>query len=251
MFAVMVVVYVIVAAITYADYPRRNPDPTLTPTEREGLALWREHNCQACHQIFGFGGFLGPDLTNRVTDDTQDAELAWILTSGSGKMPAFNLPDEDKRAIFAFLRYVNRTGQSQPTPIVAPPPFPPTEHFRVLADAWEERTAERLTVDQRAGVDIMTRYGCGGCHVPFTVSPTRAPDLSGRAVNPSPDALQKILDNGRNRMPAFKLPRDDVERVSAYVSWLRDHRADLVAIDAALRGQEPFSWRKVPWFEYR
>jgi nitric oxide reductase subunit C len=250
-FAVMVLVYVLMAVVTYLDYPRRDPDPPLTDLERSGLAVWREYNCQACHQIYGFGGFLGPDLTNRVTDDTRDAELAWILTSGVNRMPAFDMTDEQKTAIFAFLRAVNRTGQSQPTPLQAVTPVDPVGHFRLVADTWEARTGGALSADARAGVELMSRLGCGACHQPFAVSPLRAPDLSGRAVDRSTAALEVLLDEGRGRMPAFGLGRDQVEQVGAFLDWLADHRAELVALDRELLGLEPFSWRTVPWFEYR
>ena len=28
-----------------------------------GKVLYQKYNCTACHQIYGLGGFLGPDLT--------------------------------------------------------------------------------------------------------------------------------------------------------------------------------------------
>jgi len=32
-------------------------------TEQEGKRLWSSHNCIACHQLYGLGGYMGPDLT--------------------------------------------------------------------------------------------------------------------------------------------------------------------------------------------
>ncbi|HEX9690608.1 MAG TPA: cytochrome c [Gemmatimonadales bacterium] len=250
-FAVLVVAYLIMAGVTYLDYPRHDPDPPLSELARDGLAVWRRNNCQACHQLYGFGGFLGPDLTNRVTAATRDEELEWILVRGSKQMPAFDLPADERRAVLAFLRSVDRTGQSQPTPLAASNPIPPVQHFARIVEAWEDRTGDTLAPPARAGLEIMTRNACGGCHQPFAVSPVRAPDLSGRAVNRSPDALRKVLDMGRGRMPPFPLSRTDVEHVSAFLQWLANDRRALVALDRELLGLDPFTWRDVPWFEYR
>ena len=35
-----------------------------TPEARAGMRLWQENNCQSCHQFYGLGGYMGPDLTN-------------------------------------------------------------------------------------------------------------------------------------------------------------------------------------------
>ena len=30
----------------------------------EGRLVWQKYNCHTCHQLYGLGGYLGPDLTN-------------------------------------------------------------------------------------------------------------------------------------------------------------------------------------------
>ncbi len=90
-FRTLLGVYLLVSVVAYTDYPRTAAYETLTERERHGLAIWRRHNCQACHQVYGFGGFLGPDLTNRVTEETQDFEFLSLLKQGREKMPALDL----------------------------------------------------------------------------------------------------------------------------------------------------------------
>ena len=75
---------------------------TLTEEAVRGRRLWHKHNCQSCHQIHGFGGFLGPDLTNaaqRLTDE----RLEEVLTVGVAQMPAFHLNEDERLDLAIFL----------------------------------------------------------------------------------------------------------------------------------------------------
>lgn len=247
----LVVIYLSVSVVAYIDFPRRADDAPLTNLEQRGLAVWRGHNCQACHQIYGFGGFLGPDLTNRVTDATPDAELGWILESGSGQMPAFDLPSADQEAILAYLRAVNRSGQSQPDPLGAGRVISSVEHYGRLAEEWAGRTGRDLSPTAGKGLEVWRRNGCGVCHLPFAVGRYLAPDLSQRAIDRSMEALQKVLDEGRARMPPFHMARDDIEALTAFLQWFAEQRSELVDINDRMMERQRFSWSAVPWWEYR
>ncbi len=247
----LVAAYISVSVVAYTDFPRRATDPPLTDLELRGLAAWRAHNCQACHQIYGFGGFLGPDLTNRVTDATPDAEFGWILTVGSGPMPAFDLPPAEQETILAYLRAVNRTGRSQPEPLGAGQQVSPVEHYGRIAEEWARQSGRDLTARERRGSEVWHRNGCGGCHWSFTVGLSLAPDLSQRAVDRSANALRGVLDEGRGRMPPFRLPAGDIDDLSAFLEWISGHRSELVDINDRMMERQPFSWGAVPWFEYR
>ena len=160
--------------VAYTDFPRRPTDAPLTELERRGLAVWRGNNCQACHQIYGFGGFLGPDLTNRVTDATPDAEFRAILEEGARSMPAFQMPPADQEAVLSFLRAVNRTGQSQPTPLATIEGVSPIIHFERIAEEWV----------QEGGVEMADEgLGHGGQHARVGVRRSRAEQQPGRRVD--------------------------------------------------------------------
>ncbi|MFQ5702762.1 MAG: c-type cytochrome [Gemmatimonadales bacterium] len=247
----LVVTYLIVSTVAYLDFPRHSSNTPLTDLERSGLGIWREHNCQACHQIYGFGGFLGPDLTNRVTDDTPDRQVSWILTSGSGKMPAFHLSPDEQRAVVAFLRGVNRTGRSQPRPLAPTRDANPIEQYRLLIERWKAQTGADLEARAIAGKEIWQAKACGICHVPLTVGMYHAPDLSTRATDRSPAALRKVLAQGRGNMPPFHLSDEEVQDLSAYLNWFSQHRSELVALNNDLVVHEKFAWSKLPWFEYK
>lgn len=78
-----------------------------------GKLVWQQKNCQACHQIYGLGGHLGPDLTN-VYGHRSEAYIRAFLTSGTNVMPNFHLSNQEMDELVAFLKYVNTTGISDP-----------------------------------------------------------------------------------------------------------------------------------------
>ena len=248
---VFVGVYLAFAVVAYTDFPRQATEDPLTDLEREGLEVWRRNNCQSCHQIYGFGGFLGPDLTNRLRDGYIDQGLYTILENGLGRMPALHLSVEDQDAVFAYLQAVNRTGQSQPTPLSARRKVPMRSHFGLLAERWEEETGERCGDPVERGVAAWGRLGCGACHVPFTIGDNLAPDLTASAVNRSEGAVRKILEKGRGRMPSTDCTSADLEYLCALLEWVADHRTELVEMNDRLLEREAFSWSALPWFEYR
>lgn len=83
---------------------------------RSGKALFQKHNCISCHQIYGLGGYLGPDLTNVVSNPIKGPAYARaILQSGTQRMPNFQLSDQELDDLVAFLGYVDKTGISPVT----------------------------------------------------------------------------------------------------------------------------------------
>ncbi|HJO39481.1 MAG: cytochrome c [Vicinamibacterales bacterium] len=247
----LVATYVVVSVVAYTDFPRRTSVQPLTEIEHEGLLVWRRHNCQACHQIFGYGGFLGPDLTNRVGNETATDALRPMLTRGSGRMPALDLPISEQDAVLAYLRRLNRSGRSQPVPLGAGQTADPVDHFQQITTAWIREDGRDVAPAVRRGSEVWGLQRCGTCHLPFDVGPVLSPDLSGAAVDTSVARLHDLLDRGKGRMPSFRLTREETVDLSAYLAWVSTHRADLVMLNDRMLDREPFSWTEVPWFEYR
>ena len=95
--------------LVYAD----DPGPVrLEGAALDGARLWHEHDCQACHAIYGYGGFMGPDLTNFATRSDSAKLSAWLI-AGPGAMPAFELEQQEREALWAWLQAVNATGVGQ------------------------------------------------------------------------------------------------------------------------------------------
>ncbi len=76
-----------------------------------GQQLWQDNNCWSCHQIYGLGGYLGPDLTNIYSTPNKGGNyIKAFLNSGIKSMPKFNFSDKEKEAIVSYLKYIDSTG---------------------------------------------------------------------------------------------------------------------------------------------
>ncbi len=85
----------------------------LTEKAKRGKLVFQEYNCTACHQIYGLGGYMGPDLTNVISAPGKGPIYAKaFLQGGTVKMPNFNLSDEKMDELIAFLTYIDKTGIS-------------------------------------------------------------------------------------------------------------------------------------------
>lgn len=79
----------------------------------QGKMLWQEKNCTSCHQLYGLGGHLGPDLTN-VSSQRSPEHIEAFLMSGTNVMPNFHLTPEEIEALKAFLKSVDESGKGDP-----------------------------------------------------------------------------------------------------------------------------------------
>lgn len=80
-----------------------------------GRLIWQKYNCQACHQLYGLGGYLGPDLTNeyRKLNKNEDA-LRAFFKGGMKQMPQFNLSKNEEDQLIEFLKSTDATGNADP-----------------------------------------------------------------------------------------------------------------------------------------
>lgn len=76
--------------------------------------VWQKYNCQSCHQLYGLGGYLGPDLTNEMSKPNAEKIVKAMLKNGIGIMPAFNLSVDEEAILISFLQEVNKTGNADP-----------------------------------------------------------------------------------------------------------------------------------------
>ncbi len=85
--------------------------PLMSANAIEGEKIWQKNNCTSCHQLYGLGGYLGPDLTNVISNPKKgERYVDAFLNSGVKSMPKFNFTLEEKEKIIAFLTHVDQTG---------------------------------------------------------------------------------------------------------------------------------------------
>jgi len=81
----------------------------------QGRLVWQKYNCQSCHQLYGLGGYLGPDLTNVYSSPGKGAQLLRaILKTGSSPMPAFDLSEQETDLLIEFLKSTDASGSANP-----------------------------------------------------------------------------------------------------------------------------------------
>ncbi len=80
-----------------------------------GRLVWQKYNCQGCHQLYGLGGYLGPDLTN-VYSATGKGEpfIKAMIKVGTPQMPVFHLTEMEEAQLAAFLKMTDASGIADP-----------------------------------------------------------------------------------------------------------------------------------------
>ncbi|MDP6520514.1 MAG: cytochrome c [Planctomycetota bacterium] len=237
--------------LIYSD-PIGREHPPLSAAATRGRALYHSHNCQSCHQIFGFGGFLGPDLTNlaRRRGDTESLarDLTQILTTGSERMPAFKLSDGERSDLASFFTELDRLGVGQVRITETPPA---KDIFKTLIAEYAQH--DPLTPEAAEGLWLVEQAGCINCHLPNGRSTFAATDLTKLHSQLSEDQLRSVLTEGipEKGMPAMKLQPTQFESLLAFLAWLDRQGPDLRQGFHDAENASGGSLLDLPWFEYR
>ncbi len=107
------IAFVIYSATIYTSGTAATHDQRMSDEARHGQQLYQEKNCVACHQFYGLGGYMGPDLTNAISRRGEAVSRAFI-TAGTASMPNFQLSNDEVTALVEFLRFVDKTGTYPP-----------------------------------------------------------------------------------------------------------------------------------------
>jgi len=106
--------FLLLTFIIYADtdtYENR-PGEFDIKSAAQGRLIWQKNNCHVCHQLYGLGGFLGPDLTN--VSEKGFFYVDAFIKNGVSSMPSFSLSEEETRQLFEFLKSTNASGNAAP-----------------------------------------------------------------------------------------------------------------------------------------
>lgn len=224
----------------------------LTEAALQGRVLWHQHACQTCHQLYGQGGFLGPDLTN-VSSRIDSTRFASLLQVGSGQMPPLRLNDLEVAAISEFLRHMDQPEIGRGQLRLGNPEAQSGlqgAFERALEAKWEEGNFEA-----QVGFQAMQARPCSACHLPFRESPVGAPDLSLVFETLTRDSLEQVLSQGRPERgmppPVPGLSLEERESVIAFLEFLNAHRSEIESVTQTLASDRSLELGALPWWEYR
>ena len=239
----LVVCFLVQTGMVYFDDAGRQTPP-LSPKAQEGWECWHDNNCQSCHQLFGFGGFLGPDLTNAAST-ISDERYHSILTEGSMQMPAFHLSTDEIEGLKAFLTEISETGVGQ-LKLVSTPPAP--EHLDSIVAGIAE--SDPLSPEAELGRQYVRERKCIVCHLPFLESTRQAPDLTKALDRLGEAGTIATIKNGRPAvgMPPFPISTSEEAGLLAFLQWLKKHSEPVTRAFEASSEKEAQS--SIPWFEY-
>ena len=83
----------------------------LSKTAIMGQQLWQDNNCTACHQFYGLGGYLGPDLTNVISDTTKgEVYIRKMINAGVKVMPNYHFSEQELDQLLAYFKAIDKTG---------------------------------------------------------------------------------------------------------------------------------------------
>lgn len=75
-----------------------------------GKTIFQNLNCISCHQLYGLGGFLGPELTTAWSDKNRgEIYIRTFLMAGGTRMPKYNFTEDEINSLVEYLRYVDST----------------------------------------------------------------------------------------------------------------------------------------------
>ena len=110
-FIILFISYITYTAWVYTD--GTNTASTMSLQEQAGKTIYQKNNCTSCHQLFGMGGYLGPELTTVISDKNRGPIYArTFLQYGGARMPNFHFSKEEVDDVIAFLQYVDNNAST-------------------------------------------------------------------------------------------------------------------------------------------
>ena len=108
-FGTLCAAFVFYSAYVYTKGTEAHHVSPISDAARHGAQVYQDYNCVACHQFYGLGGYMGPDLTNVISNRGEMYARAFIA-SGTARMPNLGLAADEVDAVIAYLAFVDQTG---------------------------------------------------------------------------------------------------------------------------------------------
>lgn len=111
--------YLLYSIFVYTRGTKNNVVPAAEEQTKinNGKQLFQQNNCTACHQIYGLGGYLGPELTTAYSDRSRgELYMRAFLKAGGQRMPVYHFSDEEIDALISYLKYIDATAVTYKNP---------------------------------------------------------------------------------------------------------------------------------------
>jgi len=112
-FGTLFVSFFFYSAYVYTRGTEASHVPPMSDESRRGQLVFQKYNCIACHQFYGLGGYMGPDLTN-VISNRGPAYAGAFISAGTASMPNLGLSADEVSDVVAYLGFVDTTGTYPP-----------------------------------------------------------------------------------------------------------------------------------------
>ncbi len=109
---ILIALYAVYSLVVYTSGTKSQLKVSKSEQQKisAGKVLFQKYNCQSCHQLYGLGGYLGPELTTAYSDKNRgEAYMKALLTVGGARMPNFHFKESQIEALIAYLKYVDQT----------------------------------------------------------------------------------------------------------------------------------------------
>ena len=116
MFGTLCAAFIVYSAQVYTKGTETPHIDPISDDARYGQQVFQDYNCIACHQFYGLGGYMGPDLTNVISNRGEAYARAFIM-GGTASMPNLGLSADEISGVVAYLRFVDQTGTYPPEDI--------------------------------------------------------------------------------------------------------------------------------------
>ena len=109
--SLMLLCFLLYSSFIYIDLPVNGTASEMNALE--GKQVWQKYNCNACHQLYGQGGYLGPDLTN-IYSKRDTSYINAFISTGTTVMPDFHLTEKEKQYLLTFFKNIDASGNADP-----------------------------------------------------------------------------------------------------------------------------------------
>lgn len=108
--------------VTYTAFIYYSSKDVPNEAASRGHLVFQKYNCQTCHQLYGLGGYLGPDLTNEYNKPGRSATfIRAMIHSGTKSMPAFQLKEDEMNDLITFFRMLAAQPNADPRNFIIQP----------------------------------------------------------------------------------------------------------------------------------